>query len=70
MIISIADVLEINNMLKSYNMKIHLHDTCGGQALSIEGEDNDEALKLIENWFLSKRFIIKISSDKKNIYIK
>ena len=70
MIISIADILELNNFLKPYNTKIHLHDTCGGQALSIEGENNDEIITQIEDWFEKNKVTIKISSDKKYIHIK
>ena len=70
MIISIAEVLELNNFLKPYNTKIHLHDTCGGQVLSIEGENNDEIITQIEDWFEKNKVTIKISSDKKYIHIK
>jgi hypothetical protein len=77
-IVSIAEILECNEIIKEKGLKfrIHLRDACGKQSCYIEslisgnGEDEREALyKILDEYFSRFHFKLEYGEDRMNFWI-
>lgn len=76
-IVSIQEIIQINNWLKerNYPVKLHLRDACGAQSMWLESLNSAEqdliekAAKALEEYFTAQGFSIFFSEDKKNLWI-
>lgn len=71
-IMEIDKVLKINKALEALGCKLHIHDTCGGQAFSIEELENTnimEATVKIKTFFEEEGFETKFY-DSHNFSIR
>lgn len=77
-IVSIGQIVEMNNQLKEKNLpyQIHLRDACGGQSFFVEvfGTENDDQkhglYNLIEEYFASHKMTVVYAEDKYHFTIK
>ena len=72
-VLSIGEVPELNRILASYGFKIHLHDACGGQSFSLEGEKEPEEAMFteLEAFFNNHRMSVHYyGGDKLNFIAK
>ena len=74
-IVTFDHIIEINKLLKDYNIKISLNDACGKQSMEIKKiesdseEINEDIYKIIENKFKEFNINIEYSINKKYITI-
>ena len=74
-IVTFDHIIEINKLLKDYNIKISLKDACGKQSMEIKKiesdseEINEDIYKIIENKFNEFNINIEYSINKKYITI-
>lgn len=73
-IVSINMVIELNNLLKEENVKIHLRDACGKQSLWIEKLNSDtitqKAYDIITEYFKKEKFNVFFSDDKIHFWVE
>lgn len=72
-VLSIGEVPELNRILEPYGFKIHLHDACGGQSFSLEGQkEPEEAMfRELEEFFSNHRMSVHYyGGDKLNFIAK
>lgn len=78
-IVSINQIIELNELLKKKNLsfKIHIRDACGGQSFYIEPfEDldtksiNEDLYETLEQYFSKQRMTLVYADDKINFTIK
>ena len=74
-LVTFDHIIEINKLLKDYNIKISLKDACGKQSMEIKKIENDlkeineDIYKIIENKFKEFNIDIEYSINKKYITI-
>lgn len=77
-IVSIAEILECNQIIKEKGLafRIHLRDACGKQSCFIESLDGDNGekerntlYKILDEYFSRFRFKLEYGEDRMNFWI-
>ena len=74
-IVTFDHIIEINKLLKDYNIKLSLRDACGKQSMEIKKIENDlkeineDIYKIIKDKFKEFNIDIEYSINKKYITI-
>ena len=77
-IVSIAEILECNQMIKEKGLafRIHLRDACSKQSCSIESLDSNngdqeykDLYKILDEYFSRFRFQLEYGEDRRNFWI-
>ena len=70
MILKFDDVIKLKKLiLKEYNAKLHMHDTCGGQYFSFD-KKLDGIEKFINEYLSQYNMSAKFSQDSLSFYVE
>lgn len=72
-VLSISEIPDLNKILVPYGFKVHLHDACGGQSFSLEGDNASQAAMFteLEEFFGKHRMSVRYyGEDKLNFIAK
>ncbi len=67
-IISLSDIAQLKQQAKErFSAEIHVHDSCGGQSFSTDG-DNEALRVFIGEFFAARGIKIKFTVDGQSFY--